>query len=280
MAESVLQNPPQEGLPASASDLRTIAVSAAALNEIIANIKAVERANTANKLNAYGGRIKEYRVGDKVAFYLPPNAAEAQRMGKNPKHMLQYQGPGEIIESLSTNNTAFKIKCGNRIYKRNIMHISPYTATTQVPAELQLRVDNTVTAGSFVAVLDDTNDRRYHIAKVIDVGEQATTLHYYATTSRRLRNALWKPLYKHPRSNVILMEQPDTIIRNDLTYTGTIDTRPINDSLILLANVGMTDRKRVMGRTRQILKRKTGYKHHILLQTWNPANDPANDSSA
>ena len=158
------------------------------------------------------------------------------------------------------------------------MHISPYTATTQVPAELQLRVDNTVTAGSYVAVLDDTNDRKYHIAKVLDVGEQSTTLHYYATKSRRLRDALWKPLYAHPRSNVILTEEPDTIIRNNLRYTGTIDTRPINDSLILLANVGMTDRNRVMRRTRQILQRKTGYKHHILTRTWNPADDPADDN--
>merc|ERR1711998_103596 len=129
VAESVLQTPPQEGLPAGASDLTTIAVSAAAFNEHISNVKAVERANAANKLNAYGEKIKEYHVGDKVAFYLPPDAAEAQRMGKNPKHMLQYQGPGEIVESLSNNNTAFKIKCGNRMYKRNIMHISPYTST-------------------------------------------------------------------------------------------------------------------------------------------------------
>ena len=195
-------------------------------------------------------------------------------MDKNPKRMLQFQGPGEIIEFLSPNNTAFKIKCDNRVYKRNIMHISPYTATTQVPAELQLRVDNTVTAGSYVAVLDDTNDRKYHIAKVLGVSEQVTTLHYYATKSRRLRDALWKPLYKHPHSNVI-----DTIIRDDLTYTGTIDTRPINDSLILLTNIGMTDRNRVMRHTRQILKRKTDYQHHVSsFRTWNPANDPADSN--
>ena len=273
VAESVLQNPPPEGLPASASDLKTIAVSAAAFNEVISNIKAVERANAANKLNTYGENIKEYRVGDKVAFYLPPNDAEAQRMGKNPKHMLQYQGPAEIVESLSNNNTAFKLKCGNRTYKRNIMHISPYTSNQRVPAELQLRVDNTVTPGSFVAVLDDSNDKKYHIAKVLDVGEQSTTLHYYATRARRLRDAIWRPLYAHPRSNVIVMEQPDTIIRNHLTYTGTIHTRPINDSLILLPNIGMTDRQRVNSRTRQILGSKSGYKHHILLRTWNPAND-------
>ena len=273
VAESVLQNPPPEGLPASASDLRTIAVAAHAFNERIANIKAVERANTANKLNAYGDAVKQYRVGDKVAFYLPPNEAEAIRMGKNPKHMLQYQGPAEIVESLSDNHTAFKLKCGNRTYKRNIMHISPYTSSGRVPAELQLRVDTSVTPGCFVAVLDDSTDKKYHIAKVLDVGERSTTLHYYATSCRRLRDAKWRALYAHPRSNVILREKPDTIIRNHLRYTGTIDTRHIDDSLILLPNVGMTPRSRINHRTRTILSSKTGYKHHILLRTWNPAND-------
>ena len=175
VAESVMQNPPPEGLPASAADLTTIAVSAKALNEIIANIKAVERANTANRLNSYGQPLQEYRVGDRVAFYLPPNNAEAQRMGKNPKHMLQYQGPGVIVESLSNNNTAFKIKCNNRTYRRNIMHISPYKSTKLVPAELQVRVDNTVTAGTFVAVLDSTHDRRFHIAK--QYGHRYTRTH-------------------------------------------------------------------------------------------------------
>ena len=46
VAESVLQNPPSEGLPASASDLKTIAVFTAAFNEVITKIKAVERART------------------------------------------------------------------------------------------------------------------------------------------------------------------------------------------------------------------------------------------
>ena len=210
-----------------------------------------------------------------VTFFLPPSQKQAQTLGKNPKHMLQYQGPGEITECLSDNNTAFKIRCGSRTYKRNIMHISPYTSSQLVPAELQLHVDNTVNADSFVAVLDGSDDKKYHIAKVLEVGEQCTTLHYYATKSRRLRDAIWRPLYEHPRSNVILMEQPDTIIRDHLRYIGTIDTRSIDDSLILIANIGLTDRRRINHRTRTILSRKAGYTHHRLEHTWNPANEQA-----
>ena len=46
VAGSVVQNPPSEGLPATAHDLATIPVSAAVFNEIISNIKAIERART------------------------------------------------------------------------------------------------------------------------------------------------------------------------------------------------------------------------------------------
>ena len=276
VADSVMQNPPVEGLPASAADLTTVAVAAAAYNELISNIKAVERTRTAAKLNNYGQPLKEYRVGDRVAFYLPPDSKEARRMGKNPKHMLQYKGPAIISEALSNNNTAFELRCEQtgRKYRRNIMHISPYTATEHVPAELQVRVDNTVSTGTYVAVLDESNDTKYHIAKVLDVSELTTTIHYYGTKKRRLREAIWKPLYQHPRSNVVIMQTPDTIIRDHLQYIGRIDTRPRDDSLIILANVGMTDRNRINARSRRVLASKARYSHHRIASTWDPNHTP------
>ena len=73
-----------------------------------------------------------------------------------------------------------------------------------------------------------------------------------------------------PHTNLVVMEQPDTIYRNHTMYTGTIDTRPIEDSLILLPNLGLTDRKRINSRTRSILTNKTRYSHHRLKQTWQP----------
>ena len=42
IAESIMENPPREGLPASADDLRTTAISARAFQEILRNVKAVE----------------------------------------------------------------------------------------------------------------------------------------------------------------------------------------------------------------------------------------------
>ena len=52
IAESIIQEPPREGLPAEASDLRTISVSANAFMEILTNTKAVEKTLAAQRLNA------------------------------------------------------------------------------------------------------------------------------------------------------------------------------------------------------------------------------------
>ena len=268
VAESLTQNPPAEGLPADADDLRTIATAASAFNEIISNIKAVERSNAANKMNSYGESIQDFKQGDRVTFYLPPNQKEAQLMGKNPKHMLQYHGPGVIERPLSDNNTSFAIRYNNRLYKRNVMHISKYTSQHNPPANVQMYLDNSHNVGTFVAVLDSTDDTHYHIAKILNVDEHTTTLHYYATYGPRLRTATWRPLYQLPHTNQIVMKKPDTINRNHTQWTGTIDTLPAGDSLIILPNIGMTASHHISSRSRKALSSMNKYSHHVITRTW------------
>ena len=69
VAEAILQNPPQQGLPAAANDLRAISVSVNAFTEKINNVKAL----AALKLNENGTSKVTFSVGDQVGFYLPPN---------------------------------------------------------------------------------------------------------------------------------------------------------------------------------------------------------------
>ena len=273
VAESLIQNPPTEGLPASADDLSTIATAASAFNEIIGNIKAVERSRAAAKLNVYGQPLREFSVGDRVTFYLPPNQGEAEKMGKNPKHMLQYQGPGIITEALSDNNTSFAITYNNRTYKRNIMHMSRYTSEKYVPPNVRMYIDNTHNVGSFVAVLDAAGDNHYHIAKILSIDEHTTRIHYYATYGARLRSATWKPLYLLPHTNQIVMRQPDTIGRNQTKWTGVIDTKPTGEGLIILANIGMTAAMKINSRAYKILHTMNDYSHHVLTRTWMQNNE-------
>ena len=199
--ESILQQPPAEGLPASASDLRSIAVSVNAFVEHMNNVKAVEKAQTAIRLNADGTSRIQYRIGDKVGFYLPPSDEAARAMGKKKKHLLQFVGPGEIVEVLSPNHTAFKMRYQGRHYQRNVMHLSKYTSPDEVPGDIQIALDPTVTVGSFVAVLDSSGDRHYHVAKVTDVTDTNVWVHYYGTRSRELRGAKYIPMYHHPETN-------------------------------------------------------------------------------
>ena len=269
IAESILEEPPKEGLPATADDLRTIAVSARAFMETLINIKAVEKAQASIRLNADGSSKINFQIGDKVSFYLPPDDKTVKKMGKKKKHLFQYSGPGEIVESLSPNGTSFRILYKGRHYNRNVMHLNRYKALTEIPAALQLVIDKTVSVGSYVAVLDNTEDNHYHMAQVIDITDQSTTLHYMGTRSNRIRDAKWTKLYHHPGSGDVLTHQPQNLVRNWMRYTGIIDTKSNDESLIILPNVGFTGTMRINANSRNALGRFP-LQHHRMGHSWNP----------
>jgi len=148
------------------------------------------------------------------------------------------------------------------------MHISKYTSDQNVPANLQLHIDNSLNIGSFVAVLDNTNDTHYHLAKIMAVDEHTTTVHYYATYGKRLRSAMWKPLYQLPHTNQVVMQKPDTINKNHVQWTGTLDNTARGCDLVILANIGMTPTMKITSRTRTVLRSMNKYSHHILTTTW------------
>ena len=272
--DTIVEDPPKEGLPAGADDLRTIAVSVAAFTEAIKNVKAVEKVLAALKLNSKGFSKIEYKLGDKVSFFLPPTDETAKLMNKKHKHILHYVGPAELVESLSPHGTSWRLLYKTRHYQRNVKHLRPYTATDEVPAALQIAYDNTVWVGSYVAVVDDPDDKHYHIAQVVDMTDKITTLHYLGTKSKTLRSAVWMKLYHHPGSGLVVSEQPANLIRNWMRFTGVIDTKAPEDSLIIQANIGFTDTMRVNAVSRNILGRLP-LSHHRMPSgnrrgTWNP----------
>ena len=188
--ESLTQNPPAEGLSANANDLNTIAQSCKGYAELLGSIKAVEKVKAAKNLNERGHAKITYKVGDRVTFYLPPSQKQAQTLGKNPKHMLQYAGPGRIVRSLSNKGTSWEISWNGRRYQRNVMHMHHYRPDQHVLYEQRAVHDNNVMIGSFVAVLDTDGDANYHVAKVIKHTETLTKLHYLGTRSNQLRSCV------------------------------------------------------------------------------------------
>ena len=92
-------------------------------------------------------------------------------------------------------------------------------------------------------------------------------IQYYATKSRQLRGAKWTVLFHHPGTNEIVPHEPSSLVRNWAKYTGIIETRSMDDSLVILANLGFTDTMRLNVATRKLLMR-TKYKHHIMGRTF------------
>ena len=267
VAEALLENPPREGLPACANDLRTIAKSARAYAEHLARVKAVEKALAAMRLNAKGYSKHEYHLGDRVAFFLPPTVKQAQALGKNPKHLLHFAGPAEIVESLSEHGTSWKLEYNGRQYRRNVMHMVPYRPDDFVEHQQRAVVDNTVYLNSYVAVLDNDDDDNYHVAKVIGLTAQETTLHYMGTSSKTLRSAKWRLMYHRLDGEGLQWDNPNTITHRHTPLTGTIDTRPIEDSLIILPNLGFTEQGRLNKDTQAVLN-SYPQKHHVYRRTW------------
>ena len=125
VAESLTEDPPEQGLPADATDYSAIAASAHAFAESLEQIKVIEKVRTAERLNERGFAKRQYNLGDRVTFYLPPSKEQAQALGKNPKHCLQFAGPGVITKALSENGTAWQLTWNGRTYNRNVMHMQP-----------------------------------------------------------------------------------------------------------------------------------------------------------
>ena len=128
----------------------------------------------------------------------------------------------------------------------------------------QLITDTTVTKDSFIAVLDDVDDQRYHLAKVIDIHDDLVTVHYYATRSQNIVNAVWKPLWMTPRRKEVTWVEPQGINKESLRFTGTFSIADDKDDLIILSNVGLTEGNRIKSVSRKALS-DTGR----LQNTWN-----------
>ena len=106
------------------------------------------------------------------------------------------------------------------------------------------------------------------IFKIKCADEHTTTVHYYATCDTRLHSTTWKPPCQLPHTNQIVMKKPETINRDHVQWTGTIDTHPTGEGLINLANMGMTPTRKIGSRSRKILTTMNDLSHHILTHTW------------
>ena len=73
------------------------------------------------------GHPPKLSVGDRVAFFIPPTAEEAELAARKAKHLPQFRGPAHITKVLTP--TTFELRFKNRTYKRCLSELRRYRAT-------------------------------------------------------------------------------------------------------------------------------------------------------
>ena len=133
--------------------------------------EARERAALANAKGFYHNLKK----GDKVSFFIPPTAHEAEVLGRKAKHIAHFKGPAVITKQLST--TTYIIKYNGRSYARCLSELRPYRSEGQ-PNLISVanNVGTDLKINNFVAFsdTDDPNDKnfnRIHVGKIINIAD-------------------------------------------------------------------------------------------------------------
>ena len=263
--ETYHQLPPDSGRAAGEADIQSIIKSVKAFSLEASKIQALAKTLNAQILNK-SGFYREYKIGDKVSFYIPPSQKEITRAQRRPKHLLQYRGPATIVAILSPNHTTYRLLYKGRHYERSILNIHPYSSDG-IPQIHDLITDQTIMEGSYVACLDDIDDTHYHIAKVLSIVEDIVTVRYYGTKHSLLKQAVWRPLWHNEHTDSVTFRKPKVINLDDLKYTGSFSLSQDKDQLIILHNVGFTTTMKIKLASRKILE-QSDKSHHIQGTTW------------
>ena len=122
--------------------------------------------------------------------------------------------------------------------------------------------------GSWVACLDDIDDKQYHIGKVLSVIDDNIRVHYFGTKGPNLMHAVWLPLWRSYPSQEITVTKPINALDLDAQrLTGTWSLSTEFDNLIVMPNIGMTSGMRINAASRKSLM-DTGKSHHRFGHTW------------
>ena len=202
-------------------------------------------------LNLKGSKPK-LKVGDRVSFFIPPTADEADLAKRKAKHMPQFRGPATITKVMTP--TTFELQYGKRTYQRCLSELREYKAAAKPLLDTGVAPDSTTSfeQNAFVAYrdTDDPNDddsRRFHVGKVMNIADGEAHLHCYTTSGKALSHAKWRPLYQNSRGVFKI---------GDVNHGETVvDRIPVDeDEWVLHYDVQLDENKRMLKRTRNQLE--------------------------
>lgn len=241
--------------------------TARAFEQQIQQVREAAATNNAVLLNR--GPKKPYKVGTEVSFYIPPTEAEATRMGRKPKHLLQYRGPAFVTKVLS--NTTYEIEYEGRKYQRCFSELRPYKATrlpTDLPIANHIHMqERQLILGNYVALCDtaDPQDDLFHVCKILAIEDGKAVLLNYATFQKNIKTAKFSILYQERSTARYTTRKP---LRNPREQE-VIDRVAIEDAedYIDHYDIRMTNSMRITTKSiRQLAK--LGLRHHVLGDTY------------
>lgn len=262
VADSLVDLVPQRGQAMNADDLKVILSSSKSFLMQLQCVKAVEKVRTALALNEKGLPKKNWKIGDKVAFFIPPGQKEIERSEKRGKHLLQYRGPATLVEMLSPNGTTWRLEHQGRFYERHCKHFEVWKANEDVNTQL---VVNDFVIGTYLAYRITNQEQHYHLAKIVDITDNIATIWHMCTTGRNLRSAKWYPLYNNPNGDGFLMKRPNIINATDYRLISRMTVISLH-CITAVPKIKFRNHK-ILFESIQELNAKN-IQHHVYKRTW------------
>ena len=244
--------------------IKAMQTTAAAFVTHLRQVQMQEARDRAAELNLRGSTPK-LKVGDKVVFFIPPTAEEAEMAQRKAKHMPKYRGPASITKVMTP--TTYELQFKGRTYKRCLSELRPYKALNDPDLDTGVAPDAATSfeVGTYVAYRDtddpDSPDsQRYHLGRVINIADGNAHVHCHATKGKAVSHAQWSPLYQNDRGVYK--------IGDDRHGEPVIDQIPVGeDEWVLHYAVQLNPKQRITKRTRRQLAARA-VTHHRLTYTF------------
>ena len=265
--ETWVEQEAEEGKVMSEDGLAAMKETARAFVRHLRNVRQEAASRNAELLRK--GRAAKYKVGDEVSFFIPPSEKEAKRMGRKPKHLLQYRGPAIVVKVLS--NTTYELEFDGRTYYRNYSELRPYKASL-IPIDLPIANDvrmqeREIIVGNYVALCDSNRaeDDQFHLCLVSGIEDGKAILLNYATWSGNIKRARFKIMYQEESTLKYTTDKP----KRRAVQQEVIDKVPLEDAdeYIDHYDIQMTEAMRISAKSIRQLK-NLGLKHHVLGKTF------------
>ena len=195
---------PQAGAPVNIAG--QLAATALAYRQLAKTNREYHRRLRAEMLRNQRVRAPaRYNVGDRVKYFSPPSAEEAQRLGRKSKHSFLWRGPATVKRILSSQAYVLHDILRDRDVSRTVINIRPYRSTSNgetkgvtfdIDSDNDGDQDASFATGEVVAVIERADDKLFFLGKILTIENDDITVHYYGTRGKNISTAKFFPTFQ------------------------------------------------------------------------------------